>query len=882
MRRSRAIYSACEFATLGLQCWAGSAPPAQRTNPAGARRRTWGAVALAGTCLEQSRNRLKKSEGSVVSAVEIESKAQLVRRAPAARRWWIVAAVLLLIAALLSAKLWFVYQRAQAVRADVRAIQSLAGTPITPAAAAQLGPLLAQARADTAALRAEAGLLLPATRWLGWLPRYGGELAASAPLLDAAAELSAAADDAFQAFGPLLVPADSAPLDGPRLQARLDAAGPQIGQARAALGRAAAAWSQIDLATFQPATAKQLRPIEQALPVARLALEAAPAMPALLDDLQALQPYAGGKPSAEQLAALGPLLGKARHDTAALRVAAAPLLAPGAGQPAPAASLASAAPMIDAVAELAAAADDAYAGLAPLLLARSQGGPLGAAVVDQVLAAQPRLAAARDAATRAADAAARLQASHPPAAIVGRLQPLTTLAALLRDGMNLALALPDLLGAHAPAEYLLLAQNPDELRATGGFITAAGIATFDHGRPSEILLHNSPYFDDFANVAYPDPPAPMLRYMSVEMWTFRDANWSPDFPAAAQQARALFALTQGHEPPAVVAFDPYAAQMLLEVLGPVTVEGNPAPVTAENVLAYLRSEHDNQDDQADKKAYIGRLANAMLAKMNGNGGQIDIWRLALALRRALRERHLLLDVPNPNAQALFERYGWNGAVRPGSGDFVMPIDSNLGYNKMNALVTRSITYALDLSEPSAPQAALTLRHTNPVQSPAACAQQVDGESSYAQWMQRCYYDYMRVLAPRGSQFVGADTRPVPDAAMLSEVGDDGTVHTEAGPAGTSQMSVFQLIGFGETRDTVLRYALPPAIVRRDADGSHYHLSIQKQPGTVAAPFAVELKLPAGARIASASPAPAGKSGQTVRWAGMLDADQAIDVIFTTP
>ncbi|KPV47941.1 hypothetical protein SE17_40750, partial [Kouleothrix aurantiaca] len=67
-----------------------------------------------------------------MSAVEIESKAQLVRRAPAARRWWIVAAVLLLIAALLSAKLWFVYQRAQAVRADVRAIQSLAGTPITP------------------------------------------------------------------------------------------------------------------------------------------------------------------------------------------------------------------------------------------------------------------------------------------------------------------------------------------------------------------------------------------------------------------------------------------------------------------------------------------------------------------------------------------------------------------------------------------------------------------------------------------------------------------------------------------------------------------------------------------------------------------------------
>ena len=60
--------------------------------------------------------------------------------------------------------------------------------------------------------------------------------------------------------------------------------------------------------------------------------------------------------------------------------------------------------------------------------------------------------------------------------------------AALRDGLELAQALPSLLGADKPAEYLLLAQNPDELRATGGFIGAVGVLTLDQGRPGEIAM----------------------------------------------------------------------------------------------------------------------------------------------------------------------------------------------------------------------------------------------------------------------------------------------------------------------------------------------------------------------------------------------------------
>ncbi|MBK9942209.1 MAG: DUF4012 domain-containing protein [Kouleothrix sp.] len=813
-----------------------------------------------------------------MSVADVQTTAHTAVRATRARRGVLIALVLVLVLAALAFKGWRVYDRARAVRADAAALRALALAPLDRTLAGRLGPLLAQTRADTAALRGEAALLLPITPLLGWLPVYGGDLAASADLLDAGADMSLAADQTFQVLAPLLDAGDSAAITGARLRERVNAAGPQLDTARAALERAAAAWARIEQATLSPGLQAQLGPIDTALPLARLALALAPAMPDALDDLQALQPYAQGQPDTRRLAALGPLLAKTRTDTAALRAAAAPLLHPAAGQPAPDANLAALAPLLDTAADLALAADEAFQGLAPVLLRRDSAQPIGVAVVDQLAQARPRITAARDAAGRAADAWQRADLAHLPTPVVARLRPIGQLAQALRDGMDLALALPGLLGASAPTEYLLLAQNPDELRATGGFVGAYGLLSFERGKPGPIVMRYSPDIDNYDDVAYPDPPQPMLRYMNIEMWLFRDANWSPDFPTAAAQARALYTLGGRPAPANLVAFDPYVAQFVLDAIGPVAVEGSPQPIGAANVFDYLRSEHDAQKGQVNPKAYIGRLANAMIAKVEGQAGSLDLWGLALAFRRALRERHLLLDLPPGPAAELFARHGWNGAVQPGADDFLMAVDMNMGYNKVNAFVERAITYTVDLRTPSVPQVVLTLHHHNPVASAAACTQFTDDVQSYANWMQRCFYDYMRVLVPRGSTLASADTKPVPDAWMESGVGDDGTVAQAEGVAGTTELSVFQVIGFGETRDTVLRYQLPAGVLTRSEQGWRYRLRLQKQPGTLAVPYVVELKLPPNAAIVAASPAPR-IDGQTLRFSGALAIDQVIELVF---
>src|SRR5262249_22569635 len=153
----------------------------------------------------------------------------------------------------------------------------------------------------------------------------------------------------------------------------------------------------------------------------------------------------------------------------------------------------------------------------------------------------------------------------------------------------------------------------------------------------------------------------------------------------------------------------------------------------------------------DSKAYIGRLATAMVARIEAQGTSLDIWQLAAAIRRALSERHVLIDAQNPVAAQLFARHGWNGAVRPGKADFLMVVDSNVGYNKVNPNIKEEINYTVDLSDPAAPMATLTVRHTNTVVSQDMCVQFDDLHTTYADWMRRCFYNYLRVLAPRGSR-----------------------------------------------------------------------------------------------------------------------------------
>ncbi len=216
------------------------------------------------------------------------------------------------------------------------------------------------------------------------------------------------------------------------------------------------------------------------------------------------------------------------------------------------------------------------------------------AVIRGIAAHRAELDAAVEQARRAADLIAGIDAKRllpPLGEPLARVQGILPLATAGLEALPL---LPSVAPAEGTRTYLLLAQNNDELRATGGFISSIGTLSFVDGMPALGPMQDSYAVEDWTK-AHPDPPEALREHMGIDLWTTRDGNWSPDFPTSARDVAALYELNQGTEVHGVIAVDMAAAIRLLEVLTPLTLPGG-ATVEPGQVMETFRQSWSLPED----------------------------------------------------------------------------------------------------------------------------------------------------------------------------------------------------------------------------------------------------------------------------------------------
>ncbi len=627
-----------------------------------------------------------------------------------------------------------------------------------------------------------------------------------------------------------------------------------------------------------------------------------------LDSLRALASAGSLEASDLDLADMGVELRGLRGDLACLRaetrefVALAPLLGwlPQVGD-----DIAAAPDLL----EMAQALVDAGAlltdGLSPLLaeMDRRDAGSMDSeetgldlpAVVSVLQSAQPALASAQLELDRAWELYRGLDRDQllPQ---VGQLLDLTgRYLPLLQSGVRAAQLAPEVLGARGPRTYLILAQNDDERRPTGGWISGLGLITVDAGRVSELRFHDSWVVDDL-QVPHETPPDSMFRVLWAEIWLFRDANWSPDFPIAAQVAEDILRRDQGIAVDGVIAVDQQALQWLVGALAPLEVASRDEPVNASNVLTFVREAW--AEPQAGltlgegwgewvtrRKDFMSELSGAMLHKVQDQPETVDLSRLAQSVWQALQERHILVYLHDAGAAELLVAQAWDGGILNVAGDYLQVVDANVGFNKVDPNVPREIAYRVNLSDPKDARAEVTVVYRNESQRTVeSCTQELESVPSYEQRMHGCFWNYVRVYTREEAQLESAEREPVPTGSLLSRfrfasLGDAGP---DAGPVekGKIPYGLFFVLPPGEEREVRLAWRLAPGIVVREGEIWRYHLLAQKQSGTGAIPLRVMLTLPPGARIVSASPDPAEVTGDVVAFALSLATDREIDISFT--
>ncbi len=475
--------------------------------------------------------------------------------------------------------------------------------------------------------------------------------------------------------------------------------------------------------------------------------------------------------------------------------------------------------------------------------------------------AQPHLQETARALERVQQTRAGLDKSALSPRLAGWLAQLDRYLPLLQRGVQIALLLPQTLGDTEMRTYLLLMQNEDELRPTGGFLTGvARIAVVD-GRIEHMVFENSAEVTDFKR-PYPDPPRPLEDIMGLDLWVFHDSNWSPDFPTSAWQAITFY--QQRYETPidGVLAIDQEAFRRLVQVLQPLTLPSYPEPITESNILAALRQSRDmplESDPRAAwerrHKVFLEDLLTATIDKVQNRPATVNFAQLGMAVIDAFEERHMFAFALTDGDLAiqLYESR-WDGALYAGEGDYLMVVDANLGYSKVNPYIAASLGYAVDLRDPQQPQADLTLsyQHNGPRTNEPCYHYAKPPMLTYEMLMRQCYWDYVRVYVPAGARPLRATPNPIPAELLTTGIGRSGEAEVLAPEAGKSVFATFFVLPPGQRAETRMLYMLPPDVIQQTGDILLYRLYIQKQGGKLSVPVQFSLYLPPGSRVVHSS------------------------------
>jgi len=401
----------------------------------------------------------------------------------------------------------------------------------------------------------------------------------------------------------------------------------------------------------------------------------------------------------------------------------------------------------------------------------------------------------------------------------------------LEKAAPLSQLLPALAGYPEPAEYLVVLQDNGELRPTGGILESYGILRFKDGELADFDTHD-------------------IYSLRVGDWSWRDANWSPDWPTAAQkidwfyrQSGGSGAVKNSSQFDGVIALTPKLIADFLKTLGPVTVSGQAYDQI--NFLALSELEEE-EDFFRQKNETIGEIIKAILNKIFALPA--NQWTKIINLTvDNIAAKNLLLYFNDRQLENIAMANGWGGEIKSTAGDYLMVVDANLVSEKTDAMINRSLIYKV-------------------TQTWTGLSAKLNLNYSYRGGPDKkagSYKSYTRVYAPLGSKLVdfsGGEPAKV-------EIG---------GESGKTWFGFYLTIEPGEIKNLTIEYDLPALVY----SPKNYQLYLQKQPGKEINEATVDLSFPND--IKSYNPVSLYNrklSPSRIRWEGDLSIDRNFEVKF---
>jgi hypothetical protein len=268
----------------------------------------------------------------------------------------------------------------------------------------------------------------------------------------------------------------------------------------------------------------------------------------------------------------------------------------------------------------------------------------GAIALQPLIDSQPGVSAANSALKTAQADLREVDASEALPQVrdaADRLRGALDEAAHSIDAVDRAVRIvPAMLGASGPRNYLVLFQNPAELRATGGISGAVALLHTNDGHMQLTKQVSSTEYRHYDEPVLALPLETRGIYGDITGRFIQDVNLTPNFVQSAELAQEMWRLQFGEQVDGVLSIDPVALSYLLRATGPITLPTGDV-LSSENAVSLLLSDvYARYPETEAQDLFFASAAASVFSAVAG--GTADPIALITALAQAGEEHRVLV------------------------------------------------------------------------------------------------------------------------------------------------------------------------------------------------------------------------------------------------
>lgn len=435
---------------------------------------------------------------------------------------------------------------------------------------------------------------------------------------------------------------------------------------------------------------------------------------------------------------------------------------------------------------------------------------------------------------------------------------------------------PDLFGFNGKKIYLVLFQNNMELRPSGGFIGSYGLLTLDKGKIIDFTI-NDVYDADGQLTGHVEPPFAIRRYLQSVHWYLRDSNYDVEFANSAAAAAHFLELEKKQTVNGVIGVDLSFVRNILSAMGEVYVPEYNEKVNSENLFLLTESHAEKNffPGSTQKKDFLRLLLKAMENNLNSKA-KSSYLKIGQAVGDSITQKHLLFAFDTSSLQNLFTVNGWSSSLwddrkqnKYTINDYLGISEANLGINKANYFIKRSVSEVVNIDDNGKITASVTVAYKN--------------TNTNGLWPGGNYKNYLRFILPLGAQVtnikIDGQAKDRIDAITNPQVYENKNFSSPSklevekyDQNGKTVYGFLVNVSINALETISVEYILPNQV---DVSSSviTYNNHVFKQPGTDEYPYDFSVTYPSSFRVVSTSDG-VDNNGRVV-YSGSLNSDKDI-------